>query len=331
MATSHKRRALVTAGAAIAGSAAMGVSPFAAGQGAANWPSRPVRIVVPYGTGGTADIMARIIGQQLSIQLGQPFVIENKGGASTTIGAADVFKSPADGYTLMVVTPTFAVAQSVYPNLPFGPKDFTPVALLITTPLLLVVNPKTGFKTVGDYIKFAKANPGKITFASSGAGSTPHLGFELLMEQAGIQLLHIPYKGGGEAVGSVLSGTTDSYFSVPIESGPHVRAGKLVALGGSGQKRVPSFPDVPTIAESGLPSFEMLHYTSLLIRSGTPPDILEKLSQNVVKAMQAPDVREKFVQNGEIALGTLTEASELYAKEYKTWPGVVQKAGIKPT
>src|SRR5262245_3631937 len=275
--------------------------------------------------------MARIMGDQLSKQLGQPFVIENKGGASTTIGAAEVARSPADGYTLMVVTPTFAVAQSVYPNLPFSAKDFTPVALLITTPLLLVVNPNTGFKTVGDYIKAAKANPGKITFASSGAGSTPHLGFELLMESAGINLLHVPYKGGGEAVASVLSGTTDSYFSVPIESGPHIKAGKMIALGGSGQKRVQSFPDLPTIAESGLPNFEMLHYTSLLVRSGTPPDILNKLSQNVVKAMQAPDVREKFMQNGEIALGTLTEASDLYAKEYKTWPGVVQKAGIKPT
>jgi len=329
---SSRRRALVKAGAAVAGGAALGLPTFAAGQSAAaSWPNRSVRIVVPYGAGGTADIMSRIIGQQLSKQLGQPFVIENKGGASTTIGAADVARSPADGYTLIVVTPTFAVAQFVYPNLPFAAKDFTPVALFITTPLLLVVNPSLGFKTVGDYIKFAKANPGKITFASSGAGSTPHLGFELLMEQAGINLLHIPYKGGGEAVASVLSGTTDSYFSVPIESGPHIKAGKMVALGGSGLKRAPSFPEVPTIAESGLPGFEMLHYTSMLVRSGTPPDILAKLSENVVKAMQAPDVREKFVENGEIALGTLTEASELYAKEYKRWPSVVQKAGIKPT
>src|SRR5690349_15224717 len=293
MTTSKKRRALVKAGAALAGSAALGLPTLAAGQSAATWPSRPVRIVVPYGTGGTADIMARIIGQQLQIQTGQPFVIENKGGASTTIGAADVFKSPADGYTLMVVTPTFAVAQFVYPNLSFGPKDFTPVALFITTPLLLVVNPSTGFKTVGDYIKAAKASPGKITFASSGAGSTPHLGFELLMEQAGIQLLHIPYKGGGEAVASVLSGTTDSYFSVPIEAGPHVRAGKLVALAGSGKKRAPSFPDVPTIAESGLPNFEMLHYTSMLVRAGTPQDIVGKLSENVVKAMQAARSEER--------------------------------------
>ena len=331
MSISSKRRVLVKAGAALAGSAALGLPTLAAGQSAANWPNKPVRVIVPFGAGGTADIIGRIIAQQLSVQLGQPFVVENKGGASTTIGATEVFKQPADGYTLLMATPTFAVSQSVYPNLAFAPKDFLPVAIFITTPLLLVVNPSTGFKTVGDYIKAAKANPGKVSFASAGAGSAPHLSFELLMEQAGIELLHVPYKGGGEAVGSVLSSTTDSYFSVPIESGPHIRAGKLLALGSSGKKRTPSFPDVPTIAESGLPSFDTLHYTSMLVRTGTPQDIVNKLSENIQKAMKAPEVRDKLMQNGDIAAGTLAEAADLYAKEYKTWPGVVQKAGIKPT
>ncbi len=288
MSISSRRRTLVKAGAAFAGGAALGLPTLAAGQSAANWPSKPVRVIVPFGAGGTADIIGRIIAQQLSIQLGQPFVVENKGGASTTIGATEVFKQPADGYTLLMATPTFAVSQSVYPNLPFASKDFLPVAIFITTPLLLVVNPGTGFKTAGDYIKAAKANPGKISFASAGAGSSPHLAFELLMEQAGIELLHVPYKGGGEAVGSVLSSTTDSYFSVPIESGPHIRAGKLVALGSSGKKRTPSFPDVPTIAESGLPNFDTLHYTSMLVRTGTPQDIVNKLSENIQKAMKAP-------------------------------------------
>jgi tripartite-type tricarboxylate transporter receptor subunit TctC len=329
---SSKRRALLKVGAVMAGTAAFGHRSLASAQSAAaSWPNRPVRIVVPFGAGGTADIIGRVMGQQLSKQLGQPFVIENKGGASTTIGAAEVARSPADGYTLLMATPTFAVAQSVYSNLTYSAKDFTPVALFITTPLLLVVNPSLGFKSVADYVKFAKANPGKITFASSGAGSTPHLAFELLKEHAGIDILHIPYKGGGEAVASVLSGTTDSYFSVPIEAGPHIKAGKLVALGGSGLKRTPSFPEVPTIHETGLPGFEMLHYTSMLVRAGTPPDILAKLSENIVKAMQASDVREKLVQNGDIPLGTLVEASELYAKECQRWPGIVQKAGIKPT
>ena len=329
--TDRTRRELVKAGVALAGSAALGWPALGNAQTAASWPSRPVRVVVPFGAGGTADIVARIISQQLSIQLAQPFVVENKGGASTTIGATEVFRAPADGYTVMVVTPTFAVAQSIYPNLAFTPRDFTAVALFITTPLLLVVNPQTGFKTVGDFIKFAKANPGKISFASAGAGSTPHLGFELLMEQAGIDLLHVPYKGGGEAVTSVLSGTTDAYFSVPIESGQHIRSGKMVALGASGPKRAPSFPDVPTISESALPGFEMLHYTSMLVRTGTPQDIVDKLSANIVKAMQAPDVREKLLQNGDVPLGTIAEAQELYVTEYARWPAVVRKSGIKPT
>ncbi len=331
MTTFDKRRALVKAGAALAGTAALGLPPLARGQSAASWPSKPVRVIVPFGAGGTADIVGRIISQQLSIQLGQPFVVENKGGASTTIGATEAFRQPADGYTLLMATPTFAVSQSVYPNLPFTPKDFLPVAIFITTPLLLVVNPNTGFKTVADYIKAAKANPGKISFASAGAGSAPHLGFELLMSQAGIELLHVPYKGGGEAVGSVLSGTTDSYFSVPIESGPHIRAGKLVALGSSGPKRTPSFPDVPTIAESGLPTFDTIHYTSMLIRAGTPQDIVNKLSENIQKAIRAPEVRDKLAQNGEVAQGTLAEAGALYENEYKMWPAVVKKAGIKPS
>jgi tripartite-type tricarboxylate transporter receptor subunit TctC len=324
---------MVKAAAALAGSAALGLPLGAAGQTAtgASWPNRPVRVVVPFGPGGTADIIARIIGQQLSKQLGQPFVIENKGGAGTTIGAADVAKSPADGYTIMVVTPTFAISQYVYPNLPYdGPKDFVPVALLMTTPLILVVNPATGFKTVADYIKAAKSRPGAISFASAGSGSTPHLAFELLKTQAGIDLLHVPYKGGGEAIASLLGGTTDSYFSAPIESGAHVKAGKLTLLGATSSKRTPGLPDVPTLAESGLPGFEVTHYTSVLVKAGTPPDIIAKLSENIIRALQSPDVRERIAQNGDVPLGTLAEATELYANEYDRWSRAVKAANIKP-
>jgi len=330
---SPRRRAMVKAGAALAGGAALGLPASAGSQtGAAQaWPNRPVRIIVPYGPAGTADILARILGQQLSKQLGQPFVVENRGGAGTTIGAAEAYKSPADGYTMMVVTPTFAIAQYVYPNLPYdGPKDFVPVALLMTTPLILVVNPATGFKTVADYIQAAKARPGRVSFASSGSGSTPHLAFELLKAQAGIDLLHIPYKGGGEAVTSVLAGTTDSYFSAPIESGEHVKAGKLVLLGASSLKRTPGLPDVPTLAESGLAGFEVTHYTSVLVKAGTPQDIIAKLSENIVRAIQTPEVRDKVAQNGDVPLGTLAEATALYANEYQRWSRAVKSADIKP-
>lgn len=333
LAQSPRRREMVKAGAALAGSAALGLPGSAGSQTASaqSWPNRPVRIVVPFSPGGTADILGRIIGQQLSKQLGQPFVVENRPGAGTTIGAAEVAKSPADGYTLMVVTPTFAIAQYVYPNLPYdGPKDFVPVALLMTTPLLLVVNPATNFKTVSDYVQAAKAKPGQISFSSSGSGSTPHLAFELLKMQAGIDLLHVPYKGGGEAVTALLAGTTNSYFSAPIESGAHIKAGKLVALGASSLKRTPGLADIPTIAESGLPGFEVTHYTSILVKAGTLPDIIAKLSENIVRAIQTPEVREKIAQNGDVPLGTLAEATELYAKEYQRWSRAVKAANVKP-
>ena len=335
---SPRRRVLVKAGAALGGFAA-GMPLLATGQSSAaappgvapGWPSRAVRVVVPFGPAGTADILGRIIAQQLALQLAQPFVVENRPGAGTTIGAAEVAKSPADGYTMMVVTPSFAIAQYVYPNLPYdGPKDFIPVALLMTTPLMLVVNPKTGFRTTRDFINAAKASPGRISFASAGSGSTPHLAFELFKIQAGVDLLHVPYKGGGEAVTSVLSGTTDAYFSAPIESGPHVRAGTMVALGASSLKRTPGLPDLPTIAETDLPGFEVTHYTSVLVRSGTPPDIVAKLSDNIVRAIQAPDVRDKVAQNGDVPQGTRAEAADLYAREYERWARAVKVANVKP-
>ena len=329
---SPRRRTIVKAGAALAGGAVFGFPAIVSSQGASDtWPNRPVRIVVPFGPAGTADILGRIIGQQLSKQLGQSFYIENKPGAGTTIGATEVARAPADGYTMMVVTPTFAIAQYVYPNLAYdGPKDFVPVALLMTTPLVLVVNPATGFKTVADFIQGAKAKPGQISFSSAGSGSTPHLAFELLRMQAGVELLHVPFKGGGEAVQALLAGTTNSYFSAPIECGPHIKAGKLVALGASSLKRTPGLADIPTIAESGLPGFEVTHYTSVLVKAGTPPAIVAKLSENIVQAIQMTDVRERIAQNGDVPLGTLAEATELYGKEYERWAKAVKAANIKP-
>ena len=328
-----RRRDVIKAGAALAGTAALGAAPLVFGQGAADgaWPNRPVRIVVPFGPAGTADILGRILGQQLSKQTGQSFFVENKPGAGTTIGATEVARAPADGYSMMVVTPTFAIAQYVYPNLAYdGPKDFVPVALLMTTPLVLVVNPATGFKTVADFIAGAKARPGQVSFSSAGSGSTPHLAFELLRMQAGIELLHVPFKGGGEAVQALLAGTTNSYFSAPIECGPHIKAGKLVALGASSLKRTAGLADIPTIAESGLPGFEVTHYTSVLVKAGTPPDIVAKLSEHIVRAIQVPDVKERIAQNGDVPLGTLAEATDLYGKEYERWSRAVKAANIKP-
>jgi tripartite-type tricarboxylate transporter receptor subunit TctC len=307
------------------------VASSALAQGAAQtWPNKPVRVVVPFSTGGTADILGRIVAQQLQKQLGQPFVVENKPGAGATIGAAEVAKAPADGYTLLVVTPTFSITQYVYSNLPYdGQKDFVPVGLLMTTPLVLITHPG-GARTPAEFVQVAKAQPGRLSFSSAGNGSTPHLAMELLRQQTGIDLLHVPFKGGGEAITAVLAGTTNAYFAAPIEVMQNVKAGKLVILASTSLTRTPSLADYPTLAETVAPGFEVIHYTSLLVKAGTPRDIIEKLSENLVRALQAPEVREKIVQNGDVPAGTLAEATALYAKEYPRWGSAVRAANVKP-
>ena len=320
---SAQRRTLIKAGAAAAGLAAAGATGLVRAQAApaGAWPVKPVRVIVPFSPGGTADILGRIASLQLGKQLGQSFVVENKPGA----GAA------ADGYTLLVITPTFSITQFVYRNLPYdGQRDFIPVGLLMTTPLVLVVNPALNVRNATEYIAAAKAKPGKITFSSSGSGSTPHLAFELLKQQAGIDLLHIPYKGGGEAVTAVLSGTVDSYFAAPIEINAYVKAGKLIAAGSTALTRTPGLADLPTLAESGAPGFEVIHYTAVLVRAGTPPEIVARLSEQLVRALQNPDVREKIAQNGDVPAGTLAEATELFKREHPRRAQAVKAANVKP-
>jgi tripartite-type tricarboxylate transporter receptor subunit TctC len=326
------RRAAIRALLVVAAAAALAASPATRGQSAQAWPTKPVRVVIPFSTGGTADILGRIVAQQLSRQLNQPFVVENKPGAGATIGAADVAKPPADGYTLLVVTPTFSITQYVYPNLPYdGQKDFVPVGLLMTTPLVLITNPSTSLRTAADFMQAVKAQPGRMSFSSAGNGSTPHLAMESLRQQVGsLDLLHVPFKGGGEAITAVLAGTTNFYFAAPIEVMQNVKAGKLVILGASSLTRTPGLPDYPTLSETIAPGFEVMHYTSLLVRAGTPRDIIEKLSENLVRALQAPEVREKIAQNGDVPAGTLAEAASLYAREYPRWSSAVKAANVKP-
>ena len=311
--------------------AALALAMLAGGAHAQAWPAKPVRVVVPFSTGGTADTLARIIATQLTKQLGQSFVVDNKPGAGATIGTAEVARAPADGYTLLVHTTTFTISQHVYPNLPYdGQKDFVPVGLLMTTPLILITGPSSGIKSVGEFIQAAKAKPGQISFSSSGSGSTPHLAFEMLKQTAGIDLLHVPYKGGGEAITAVIAGNTHSYFAAPIEVSALIKSGKLVALGSTSAKRTPGLADMPTLAEAGIKDFELIHYTALLVRSGTPPEIVSRLSEQLVRALQAPEVNERIAQNGDVPAGTLAEANELFTRAYPLWGSVVRTANIKP-
>ena len=304
---------------------------FAQPASAQSWPNKPVRVVVPFSAGGTADILGRIVAQQLSIQLGQPFVIDNKPGAGATIGASDVARSPADGYTLMVVTPTFAITQFVYPNLSYdGTRDFVPVGLLMSTPLTLIVNPALNLRTTAEFVKAVKAQPGKFSFSSAGNGSTPHLSMELLKQQLGLDLLHVPFKGGGEAITAVMAGTTSSYFSAPIEVNQHVNAGRLVLLGSTSLTRTPGLAELPTLSETVAPGLEVIHYTAILVKAGTPREIIDKLSENIVRALATPAVREKIAQNGDVPKGTVAEATDLFAREYPRWSRAVKAAKIKP-
>ena len=305
-------------------------SMFPAAASAQAWPTRPVRVVVPFSTGGTSDTVARIVAQQLTKQLGQGFVVDNKPGAGATIGTAEVARAPADGYTVLVHTITFTITQHVYTKLPYdGQKDFVPVGLLMTTPLILVVNPALNLRTPGDFIQAAKDKPGQVSYSSSGAGSAPHLAFELLKQTSGIDLLHVPYKGGGEAITAVMGGNTNSYFAAPIEVTELIRAGKLTALGTTAPKRTPALAHLPTIAEAGVPGFELIHYTALLVKSGTPPDIVAKLSENIVRALQSPEVNEKIAQNGDVPAGTMAEAADLFSRSYPQMGKVVKAANIK--
>jgi tripartite-type tricarboxylate transporter receptor subunit TctC len=333
LAVPTRRNGLKRGFALLAGAVLGAVAAAAAGPASATadtWPSKPVRVVVPFSSGGTADLTARIIAQQLGKQLGVGFVVDNKPGAGATIGTAEVARAPADGYTVAVVTITFTITQHVYSSLPYdGQKDFVPVGLLMTTPLILVVNPGLNMKTPQDFIAAAKAKPGQVSFSSSGSGSAPHLGFEVLKQTAGIDLLHVPYKGGGEAITAVMAGNTNAYFAAPIEVTELVKAGKLTALGSTAPRRTPALAHLPTIAESGVPGFELIHYTAMLIKAGTPPDIVAKLSENLVKALQAPEVREKISQNGDVPAGTMAEAADLFKRSYDQIGRVVKAANIK--
>jgi len=214
---------------------------FVTGVSAQTWPSKPVRVIVPFPPGGASDALARTVAQKMSEQLGQPFVIDNKPGAASTIGIAEAAKTPADGYTILLAAAPYVITQYVYPKLSYDVrKDFVPLGLLQTTPTLLVVNPALGVSTLTDFLKLAKSKPGQISYATPGGGSLPHLIGELFKQQAGIDLLHVPYKGGGPALADLLAGHVNSSFLSPIEVNAQVKSGKLIAIGASSLKRTPA-------------------------------------------------------------------------------------------
>jgi len=296
------------------------------------YPVKPVRLIVPFAPASATDVLARLIGQKLTDALGQQVIIENKPGASGNIGTELAVKSPADGYTLvMSFDGTMAINPNTYAKMPFdAQKDLVAVANVAQVPLLIVVNPAVAAKTVAEFVALAKASPGRINYSSAGHGSTGHLTGELFRKSAGIDIVHIAYKGGGQAVQDLLGGQIQMLVTaLPTVEG-HLKGGKLRALAFTSAKRVPGAPDVPTLAESGYPGLEVLSWYGILAPAGTPPDIVRRLNTEINRILQATDVRERLATLGtEPTGGTPEQFSQTIKADTARWAKVVGEAGIR--
>lgn len=262
---------------------------------AEDYPGRPVRIVIPFAPGGSNDIVGRLIGEELTKRLGQPFIVDNRGGAGGTIGTEVVAKARPDGYTLLLISTPHTANSTLYKKLSYDPaKDFSPVARLATAPLLVSVYPGLPVKTLSDLISYAKANPGKLNYVSSGVGSSQHLVSELFEIRAGISMTHVPYKGAGAALTDVAAGHAQVSVGTVLQALPHVKANRLRPLAVSGPKRQPVLPDVPTVQEAGLPGYDGDNWWGILAPAGTPPAIVDKLSKAIGDILAQPDMRQRL-------------------------------------
>ena len=296
------------------------------------WPSKPIKWVVPFAPGGTTDILARTVGEKLALALGQPVIIENKPGAGGGLGADFTAKAAPDGYTIMGGTiSTHAINASLYKNLPYDPvKDFVAITLIARVPNMLVINPAVPAKDVKELIALLKASPNKYSFASSGNGTSQHLSGELFKSMSGTDMQHIPYKGSPPALQDVMGGQVTMTFDNITTAWPLAKAGKLRALAVTTAKRSSIAPDVPTLAESGLPGFEVGSWQGVFAPAGTPPEIVKRLNAEIVKALNLPDVREKLSGLGaEIVADSPEEFSALVKAEVVKWADVVKKSGAK--
>ena len=321
----HTTRRTLLASLAVA---AAGALPL--GALAQNFPTKPITIIVPFSAGGTTDILARIVGQGLTTELGQSVVVENKPGAGGNIGGSLAAKAAADGYTLFMGTVgTHAINQSLYKKMPFDPvKDFAPLSRVATVPNLLVAHPSQPFKTVKEMIAYAKANPGKITFGSPGSGASPHVSGELFKSMTGTDLLHIPYKGSAPAMTDLLGGQTSVMFDNMPSAIQHVRSGKLRPIAVTTAKRSPELPDVPTIAEAGVPGYEATSWFGMFAPAGTPKPVLDKLHAALIKVLNQADVKKKIAeQGGDVVAETPEQFAAFIQAESVKWGKVVKESG----
>ncbi len=295
------------------------------------WPSKPIRFILPFPPGGGTDILGRIISERLAANLGQPVVIENRGGAGGNVGAEAAAKSAPDGYTIVLVAPSLAISPSLYSKLNYDPaKDFAPISLVATVPNVMVTHPSVPARTLQEFIALAKSKPGGMNFGSGGNGTSNHLAGELFNIVAGVKLVHVPYKGVNLAMNDVLSGEVHLVVIGIPAAAPHIKAGKLRALALIAPQRSPALPDVPTIAEAGLPNFEVTTWYGVLAPAGTPRPVVTRLNAELVKIMHAPELKERLAAMAtEPRTSTPEEFAAYLKQEIAKWAEVVRKAGLK--
>jgi len=307
------------------------LSTAAFSQDAAHYPSRPIRMIVPFAPGGGLDISTRLIGQKLTGEWGQNVVVDSRPGAATIVGAEIASRASPDGYTVLMITTTFAINPGLYSKLPYDPgRDFTPVTQLNSQPNVVVVPPSFAGNSVKDLIALAKAKPGELTFASPGAGSAPHLAAEMFQRAAGVSMIHVPYKGIPPAVTDVIGGRVTMLFTTTISAAPHIKAGKLRAVAITSAKRQSGMPDIPTIGET-LPGYRAEAFQGMVVPAGVPQAIVNKLSAEVARIVRLPDVAERFQLDGAEPVGsTPNEFAAFLRAEMQKWSKVIKDAGIKP-
>ncbi|HYH41653.1 MAG TPA: tripartite tricarboxylate transporter substrate binding protein [Burkholderiales bacterium] len=295
-----------------------------------NYPTRPIRVIVPFAPGGGLDLTARLIGQRLTEKWGQNFVVDTRPGAATIVGTEIAARAIPDGYTLLMITTTFAINPSLYKKLPYDPlKDFTPVTQLNYQPNVIVVNQSFQASSIKDLIALAKAKQGGLTFASPGAGSAPHLSGELFQRMAGVQMIHVPYKGIPPAVTDILGGRVTMLFTTTISAAPHIKSGKLKALAITSAKRLPSMPDVPTIGET-VPGYQAEAFQGVVVPAGVPRAIVDRLAADIGTLVKSREISERFEADGAVPVGSTPQQFSGFLKsEMQKWGKLIKEAGIQ--
>lgn len=295
------------------------------------YPSKPIKVVVPYPPGGVVDVIARSIGEHMSRSMGQPSVIDNRVGAAGSIGTEAVARAPADGYTLLVASPSHTVNISLYANLPWHPlKSFAPIGMVGVIPNVLLVHPSVPAKTLAEFVAYAKTKPGQINYASAGAGSSIHLAAELLQQMAGIKLMHIPYKGQPAAVTALITGEVSMMPLTMALAKVRIQSGEARPLAVTTPRRSPALPDMPTVAELGYPGYEVSTWFGYLAPAGTPPEIVARLNSEINAALKSPEVEKRLVSLGaELDPGTPQAFGDYLAADMARWAKVIKQAGIK--